>query len=261
MRTVSTGAGSACRSSIDYPPQVEYLLPFKDALEAAGADVVVTARDTGMTIEMLAATGVDYIPVGRSYGRATAGKVVGNLQRTAALLRTLHRSDSPDALIGAGRAAVLAARVLGIPSFALLDYEYVHVAMYRLARSFVLHPDVIDRTIFVERGLAEDRLIAFPDQKRISRWDGPDFDAVKAANFGDASLVKVLVRPPAEESHYFKSESRYATLALLRYLAERLARSSLSSLLATRGRCAISRVCRGRIRPSSSTGRSPLFRC
>ena len=43
---------------IDNPPQVQYLLPFRRAFEERGFDVVVTARDYGITLELLRDRGV-----------------------------------------------------------------------------------------------------------------------------------------------------------------------------------------------------------
>ena len=38
---------------IDNPPQVQYMVPFVDAFERRGLDVLVTARDYGFTTELL----------------------------------------------------------------------------------------------------------------------------------------------------------------------------------------------------------------
>ena len=43
---------------IENPPQVQYLLPFRQAFEAAGCKTVITARDYGSTVSMLEQAGV-----------------------------------------------------------------------------------------------------------------------------------------------------------------------------------------------------------
>src|ERR1700761_6451019 len=59
---------------IDNPPQVQYLLPFCAAFEAAGLATVVTARDYGRTVEMLQAAGARPEVFGKRVGRGTLRK-------------------------------------------------------------------------------------------------------------------------------------------------------------------------------------------
>lgn len=208
---------------IDGPPQVQYLLPFKSAFEKLGGNVIVTARDVGITYELLEGTGVRFHRVGGGFGRSTARKVTGNLYRASRLILILLREGRPDISIGNARAAVLAAAALRAPSFIILDYEHTHVATYLLARSYVLHPEAIDEETLLARGFSPDRLIPFAGLKEDISLQGVDLERVAPASFGETApdVVRVLVRPPAEESNYYREESRALTLELLRYLSRR----------------------------------------
>ena len=64
----------------------------------------------------------------------------------------------PDLTLSASRAAALVSWREHIPCFVLNDYEHVDLAAYRLARSWIFHPDVIDPAAFVARGPPADRL-------------------------------------------------------------------------------------------------------
>lgn len=208
---------------VENPPQVQYLLPLEPAFVAAGADVVVTARDYGETFELLRARDTQFLPVGSSYGSGKLQKVAGLLGRTRALRRAV-KQERPDAVVHAGRAAALAARTLGAMSFAICDYEFSDLTADRLAGSYILFPDAIDEAEFRRKGFSQRRLLPFSGLKEDLTFAGVDVDAVEAHRFEqepDERLVRVLVRPAAEESHYYRAESGHITLELLRFLSGR----------------------------------------
>lgn len=208
---------------IENPPQVQYLLPLRAGFEAAGAEVVVTARDYGETYDLLRARGAEFLPVGRSYGAGKLRKVTGLLGRTQALRARLRR-ERPSAVVHAGRAAALAARVMGAASFAVCDYEFSDLTADRIAGSYVLFPAAIDADEFRRKGFRDKRLVGFAGLKEDLTFADMDMDAVPPHRFDvepDERLVRVLVRPAAEESHYYRAESGEITLELLRHLAGR----------------------------------------
>ena len=204
---------------IENPPQVQYLLPLRPAFERLGADVVVTARDYGNTFELLEQSGTPYTPVGASYGAAKLRKVSGLAGRTARLARFLRRTGRPDVSVSASRAAVVAGRLLRHPSFVIVDYEHVSLAVQRVMRSLVLYPDVIEPSAFTARGIRDRELVPFRGLKEDLSFAGIDVEAVPAHELGGADLVRVLVRPAAEESHYYREESGQMTIHVLERLA------------------------------------------
>jgi predicted glycosyltransferase len=106
----------------------------------------------------------------------------------------------------------------------ITDYEYVHVGLYRLTGSYLLHPDVIDASAFTSRGIPQTHLIAFRGLKEDISFRGLDPASVPVHEFTELTgrpLVRLLFRPPAEESHYYSSASGELSQALLRHLAGR----------------------------------------
>jgi uncharacterized protein len=201
---------------IENPPQVQYLLPFREAFKRAGADVVVTARDHGFALDLLRQSGVPFKAVGTSLGRSKWRKVRGTFARSTGLRSLFARGGRPHAVLCASRASALAARRLRIPSFVIIDYEYVHLAVYRLTGSWILHPSVIDRDLLARRGARRSRLIPFEGLKEDISFSGFDLDAVEPFPLAaPAEAARVLFRPPAEQSHYFESESLRASLDAL----------------------------------------------
>jgi len=209
---------------IDNPPQVQYLYPFRRAFEERGHRVVVTARDYGNALELLRQQTHDFHAVGHAFGASKLAKATGTLRRARRLTRLFSRIGRPDVLLAASRPAALVARRYGIPSFIVGDYEFANAGFYRHTGSYILHPDVVDPASFVEQGMRPDRLIAFRGLKEDISFADVDLDAVAPwplpAGVRPESVI-VLVRPPAEKSHYYDERSRALGLALLEHLASR----------------------------------------
>lgn len=205
---------------IENPPQVQYLVPLRPAFERLGAEVVVTARDYGNTFALLDQGGVPFEPIGASYGAAKWQKVAGLAGRTRQVVQYLRRTGRPDASVSASRAAAVAGRLLGHPSFAIIDYEHVSLGVQRLTRSRVLHPDVIPAGAFREKGIRDRDLLPFRGLKEDLSFSQVDVEGAQAHELPVAAgLVRALVRPAAEESHYYREESGHMTLDLLERLA------------------------------------------
>lgn len=205
---------------IENPPQVQYLTPLAEAFRAAGAEVVLTARDYGSTYQLLEGRGVEFQRVGASYGKEKWRKAMGLVGRTAALMR-FFAWKRPDAVVHAGRASALAGWLLRVPSFGLKDYEYVDVTVDRVTHHWVLHPRVMEASVLVQRGVPARLLLPFEGLKEDLTFAGVDLAQVEPAVLAGLrdGLAHVLVRPPAEESHYYRSASGDVAQDLLRYLA------------------------------------------
>jgi predicted glycosyltransferase len=212
---------------IDNAPQARYLLPVARRFEQAGHDVVLTARAHGDTFAILRSEGAAFEAIGSSFGKGLPRKLYGLGRRARTLVDFVRRQTTPvDLVLTGSRAAALAARRLGIPSFVIVDYEYVNLLFYELSGSHILYPSVIDATAFRRRGVSRKHLMPFEGIKEDISFADIDLRSIPPHEFGDAdaSSVRILFRPPAEDSHYFRRESRELALELLRYLAAEGAR-------------------------------------
>jgi predicted glycosyltransferase len=209
---------------IDNPPQVQYLVPFEQAFMAHGARVVLTAREYGNALDLLRQRTSSFKVVGREFGPSKLAKLTGALRRATALRFVLRREEKADVLVCSSRTAALAARSMRIPSFVIVDYEHANSSFYRLTDSTVLYPDVIDPSPFLASGIRQDRLIPFSGIKEDISFAGVVVDDVVPHPFpeiSDEALVRVLFRPPAEQTHYYQPGSRELALRTLEYLAAR----------------------------------------
>lgn len=207
---------------IDNPPQTRYLLPLARRFEDVGHEVLVSARDYGDTLAILGRENVDVEPIGSSFGKGFARKLVG-LGARARDLREFARRQSGqiDFVLTGSRSATLAARTLKIPSFVIVDYEYVELSIFRLSGTNVVYPRLIDPVRFRRHGIPARRLLPFDGLKEDISFAGVDIDTVPPHDFGPSNgTPRMLFRPPAEESHYYRRESGDLALELLRYLAD-----------------------------------------
>jgi predicted glycosyltransferase len=205
---------------VECPPQVQYLIPFKSAFEAAGAEIMVTARDDGMTLDLLSDRGIVPAVVGSVSGGTTLKKAVRVVARAARLRSALRSFGRPDMLIATSRPAAIAARTAGAPNFAIFDYEHAELGSFRRLGTTILHPDVIPSHVFEQRGFAPRRLVPFPGLKEDISLHGIELETIAPHSFeAPPGAVKVLFRPPAETSHYFKEPSRDRSMRLLQSLA------------------------------------------
>src|SRR5439155_4829020 len=183
----------------------------------------VTARDYGNAVELLSQRTSSFTVVGREFGRARTAKVTGALRRARALTSLLAGGRRPHALLCSSRSSAIAARRLGIPSFVIGDYEYANSGIYRLTRSTILYPDVIDPAPLLASGVRRQQLVAFRGLKEDISFAHIEIDDAAPYRFPeiqDDELVRVLFRPPAERSHYYNPDSRRLALRTLQHLAE-----------------------------------------
>src|SRR6185312_14636929 len=156
-------------------------------------------------------------------GRRTSCSRAEASTSTVSAPATARRSGArrPDAVAHAGRASALAGWLLRVPSCGLLDYEYVDVTVARVTHHCILHPRVMDASVLVQRGVPARLLRPFEGLKEDLTFAGVELADVEPADLPGLQhgLSRVLVRPPAEESHYYRSESGELARELLRHLA------------------------------------------
>lgn len=190
---------------IENTPHAHFLRPFVERL-AARHSVEVTARPQAQTLALAEHLGLRATPIGSGDRRGFAGKVAGVVGRAAQLAWWAGRRGRPGALISCSRSACIAAKALGVPSFAILDYEHAELRALSLA-SAIWMPDVL-------------RDVKLPDYaRRVVRF----FEGLKENLYLDAAIIDraaeraalgitsdtrlVISRPPAETAHYASDKS------------------------------------------------------
>ncbi|HUE82039.1 MAG TPA: DUF354 domain-containing protein [Pyrinomonadaceae bacterium] len=197
-------------------PHVPFFRALLKPLTERGNEILITARDFAETVELAALAGMKAETIGAYGGRALAGKAGNLLQRARALKRWARDLNLDVALSHNSYSQLVAARMLGLRSVTLMDYEYQpanHLA-FRLATK-----------VIVPAAFPTDSLRKFgATDKKVCRYDGtkedvyladfqpePDFrERLKALGVGIEDVL-VVMRPPARDALYHRFENELFT--------------------------------------------------
>jgi predicted glycosyltransferase len=190
-------------------PHVLVLRPIVAALRARGHEVQVTARDFAQTLGLLERFGIEHEVIGRHRGGRLAAKALGLAARSTALARWA-RGRRFDLALGHGSNDVtVAARLLGIPSSTMFDYEWAtvqHAVNCRLAQAVVV-PEAIPPERLHRYG-ADGKIAAYPGLKE--EYYLADFEPDPAV-LGELGLDRAepiaVVRTPPDVTLYHRFEN------------------------------------------------------
>lgn len=200
---------------LDNSPHVPFFRPIIEELRERGYPLVLTARDAFQVSELTKLHHIHCKAIGRHYGKNKFMKGLGLVVRSAQLFSMVVR-ERPDLAVSHGsRAQMMAAKVLGIPSIVIADYEHVkHVTHPHWA----IVPEVISTEVASK--LAK-RVLKYPGIKEdvyVSNFR-PDPAILAELGVKDSEIL-VTVRPPATEAHYHNPESEKLFSAVMNRLGE-----------------------------------------
>jgi uncharacterized protein len=203
---------------LDNSPHVPMFLPIIEELQKRGVELVLTARNMYQVCDLLEYYGLSCQVIGGHWGKNKVLKVVNNCVRVAQLLPTI-RSARPDLAISHGsRAQLLTAKLLGIPSIMMHDYEH-NIKTGFIEAEWVLMPDVIPDVSMTKK---PERVLLYPGIKEDIYIPSfrPDPSILTQLGISPDDLV-VTVRPPATEAHYHTHESDVLFAETMRLLSSR----------------------------------------
>ena len=188
-------------------PHVLFFRPILRRLAEAGVETVVTARDFAQTLGLLQRYRIEHTVIGRHGGASVAGKSLGLVRRSGALVRFGRGRGMTQAVSHGSNDLAVAARLLRIHSTVLHDYEGaagMHRINFRLADKVML-PAVIPFEALAPLGLDRDRYRPYDGLKeQVALADfSPDPGVLGELGLDPARLIVVL-RPPATMSLYHR---------------------------------------------------------
>jgi len=202
---------------LDNSPHVPFFLPIIEKLQGRGYQLILTARDSYQVVELLRFHHLSCKVVGRHWGKHRILKMLGTCLRAAQLLPRIIK-QRPDLAVSHGsRGQLLSARVAGVPSIVISDYEFAYVLGF-LHPDWVFTPDVIPSSARIRARRAVMRYPGLKEDVYIPRFR-PDPSMRGQLGLKATDLV-VTVRPPATEAHYHNAEAEVLLDAVLGRLAE-----------------------------------------
>lgn len=201
---------------LDNAPHVPLFRPLIEVWKKRGVNLLVTARDFHGTLELCRMWGIDHVAVGKHGGAGKFGKLANLFERAAQLSR-VSKPFKPDLAVSHGsRTQIVAAKVMGVPSVVMMDYEFTEAFFFKR----------FTRTILMPAAIPEERLAAcgFPMGK-VTRYNGfkeelylPAFkpDPGFRTSVGvPADKTLLTIRPSAMMANYHNPLSEQIVLSLL----------------------------------------------
>jgi uncharacterized protein len=214
---------------------VVVLRPLVERLEAAGHEVVLTARPLSQTVDLLEDWGHGHTLLGRYGGASRAGKARAAAGRAAAMVRFGRRHGPFDRALAHGSTDLpVAGRLLRIENTTMFDYEWAtlqHSVNCRLA-SRVLVPEAIGAERLARYGARPPKLVHYPGLKEDYVLHGftPDAGVLDRLGVPRERLLCVVRTAPSYALYLSKARDEVLP-RLLRHLA---ARDDVAAVVITR---------------------------
>ena len=200
------------------------LRPLVERLEAAGHDVVLTARPLSHTVELLEQWGRPHTVLGRHGGVAKADKARAAADRVRRLVPFVRRHGVGAALAHGSTDVPVVSRLLRIPNTTMFDYEWAsiqHHANCRLATR-VLVPDAIPAERLARYGARPPKLVQYPGLKEeyyLTDFE-PSSTVVEELGVSGAEVLCVVRTAPSYALYLGGSETPLLTAVLQRAAAD-----------------------------------------
>ncbi|MGA8182947.1 MAG: DUF354 domain-containing protein [Terriglobia bacterium] len=202
---------------LDNSPHVPFFVPIIKELRGLGYPIILTARDCFQVRDLASLFKLPCAFVGRHYGKHKMAKIAGTCYRALQLASMVRREKVHLAVAHGSRAQLLTASLLGIPSFALWDYEFTK-GLVSLHPDWIMVPSVIPDSAI---GFGHRRILKYQGIKEDVYVPGfrPDPSLRTRLGLKDSDFV-VTARPPADEANYHNPESDVLFRAAIDFVAE-----------------------------------------
>ena len=200
---------------LENSPHIPFFNPIIERLSQKGFPVVLTARDCAQTCGLADRFGFTYKRVGRHSGKNKSLKIIGSLIRAVQLVFFNIKSRPALALSHGSRSQIIAAKLCGIPSLMISDYEFSQF----ISPTWLILPEIVSkesikldkRRIFKYPGIKEDVYVP---------TFSPDPSILEELGIDGKDLI-IAIRPPATEAHYFNPESEVLFNAVMDHFGQK----------------------------------------
>lgn len=201
-RRTASNNGKVVWIDLDNSPHVPFFKPIIDELERKNYRVLLTARDNAQTYELADLHSLNYLRVGKHYGKNKIVKIWTTVIRAIILSLFIKKKQVRLAVSHGSRSQALTAKLLRIPVLSICDYEYTAGLG---GAGWILYPEVLATS---RPPGAQDMHFAYPGIKEdvYLPFFKPDLKLREQLGVG-ADEILVTLRPPATEAHYHNPES------------------------------------------------------
>jgi len=201
---------------LENSPHVLFFNPIIQELKNHGYLLLITARDYAQVYELADLYRLDYIKIGRHYGKNKLLKVIGLLIRAFKLLPILLREKPQVAFSHGSRSQLLAAKIFRINTIFAMDYEYTQ-PLPLIKVDLAIVPEVLpDSIIYNSWAKTVAKYNGIKEEVYVQDFE-PNSDIIEEIGI-DAKKVIVTIRPPSTTSHYHSQKSDNLFLATMDYV-------------------------------------------
>jgi predicted glycosyltransferase len=189
---------------LENSPHVLFFNPIIKMLKERGFSVVITARDYAQVYALADLFKIDYIRIGRHFGKNKMNKMFGLITRMLQLYLSISKEKPKLALNHYSRSQLLATKLLGIKCITAIDYEYTQRIPF-VKPTLTIMPQVLYNNF--ERG-GLNRIRGYPGIKEDVYVQSyiPDKSVLNSLGIQNGCAI-VTIRPPATEAHYHNTKS------------------------------------------------------
>jgi uncharacterized protein len=188
---------------LENSPHVLFFGPIIEELNKRGHRITVTARDFAQTVELARHFGLEFLAIGRQWGKNNAEKVLGMLWRAGQLWKFGRGKGFDLAVSHLSRSQVIAARALGLPIVVGFDYEHIFTSVIQRWFDRVLIPQSVPKEVAIQRGIPPEKITQYPGLKEEIYLYGRKFDDGVLRELDlDPGRIVVTFRPPSDTAHY-----------------------------------------------------------
>ncbi len=205
---------------LDNSPHVPLFKPILAELDKRKAAYVVTARDYAQTAELLEYWGISHTIIGAHAGKNKIKKIFNLLDRANELRKFVKNKHLKLAVSHGSRAQLVAAKMLGLKSVLMLDYEYTEARIFNKLSTILLMPAVIPDKRLLSAGF---------DLKKVQRYNGfkeefylrefvPDKNFRNEIGVSEDEIL-VVIRPPGMSGNYHDPRSEKLLLGSISHFS------------------------------------------
>jgi uncharacterized protein len=203
---------------LDNSPHVPFFKPIIKELRKRDYEIIITARDCFQVCGLADLLDLEYNRVGRHYGKNKFMKIAGTVIRSLKLIPFVFKTRPCVAISHGSRSQLLAAKMLGITSVMIFDYEHAQ-SLVAIGPTWCFVPELIAKSlnngychnVLAYPGIKED--VYVPDFK-----PGPPVG--EALGISQSEII-VTIRPPATEAHYHNPASEELFAAIINLLGQK----------------------------------------
>lgn len=201
---------------LDNSPHVPLFRPVISELNRRGIECIITARDFAQTSNLLEFWGIPFKKIGKHGGRNKIKKIINLLIRAGKLRSYIKNTEVDLALSHGSRTQLIAAKMLGIKSVLMLDYEYTESRIFNYFSDYLLIPEYIPDERLKSVNLDLSKTVRYPGFKEQLYLNDFSPDTNFRRKLGvDENRILVTIRPPAMSGNYHDPLSEKILLEIL----------------------------------------------